>query len=625
MRLPAMRYQSRIGQSIQSRFAGYRHTMDAGDGDLWDMKNLSSRYAPLLSPRLPRRTVCRLTAPNGLYAMEQLAWVDGGTFYYDGVARGSVSDGHKRFASLGNRIIILPDMCYYDTKSEEFGSLGRSVTLTAARLKDGFYAGEFAEANTLWSSEVNFSDYFRTGDAVKLSGLQNEDNNRSPIIREISEDGHELRFYENVFTLDYSGRVEEKKEVKAHAQLTGTRYMGTTVVPVVNAGGEDTLPYSIDQTTAISADAAGATEAVGKVFYQLTDSAVEGVRSSVYYTVTEASFSGNYLELTLSATRSMIYSSESNVTVAREVPEMDYMCANENRLWGCKGDTIYASKPGDPFNWNVFDGIASDSWTVDAGSPGEFTACCSYAGYPVFFKRDRIYKVYGTIPSNFELVASATGGVAPGSGESLAVAGETLWYLGEAGVTAYSGAMPAAMHEAFGTDAYRNAVGGSDGQKYYISMEGPRGWELFVYDTQQGMWHREDASHAIGFARTEDGLYMLASDGRLLLMDQESGETVEWMAEFGDFSEGELTRKGVSRLQLRLELDRGSRFRVEMNFDSTRRWTTVMNIVGERDRQMFAIPIVPRRADHWRLRLSGSGGCIVHSIGREYYKGGDGR
>ena len=35
--------------------------------------------------------------------------------------------------------------------------------------------------------------------------------------------------------------------------------------------------------------------------------------------------------------------------LSRTVPELDYICENENRLWGCKGDTIYASKLGDIF------------------------------------------------------------------------------------------------------------------------------------------------------------------------------------------------------------------------------------------------------------------------------------
>lgn len=626
MQLPTLKYNSRIGKTIQEKFAGYNHTMDAGDGDIWDMQNLSSRYAPLLTTRLPRKQIASLSAPNGLYAMEELAYVDGTNFYYNGVQKGTVADGRKTFASLGNRIIIMPDKCYYDTEQDEFGTLEKSKTMRL-RVMDGFYAGEFAEANTLWNATVNWNDSFNVGDAVTISGMSNDDNNKTPIIREISEDGHSLRFYENVFTIDWDGRVEETDPEPMKAQLTGTRYLASSVTKITPTD-EATMPYTLDQTTAITASAEGAQEAVGKYFYQLVDSAVEGVQSSVYYKITEASFSGNYLELTLEATRSMSYHAESGmVTVKREMPDLDWVCANENRLWGCKGDTIYASKLGDPFNWNVFDGLSSDSYAVDAGSPGDFTACVAYAGYPVFFKQHHIYKMYGTTPSNFELVSSATMGVDNGSGQSLAIAGETLFYLGPQGVTAYAGAVPTLLHDAFGTDRYQNATGGTTGTKYYISAKKiGGGWQLFTYDTQAGMWHREDDIQAIGFARTEEGAYMLTSTGKLLQLDADDGtETVEWWAEFGDLTEGEPNRKAPNRIQIRMELEKGAKFRVEINYDSKKRWDTIMNIVGERDKQSFILPIIPRRADHWRLRLSGSGGCTVYSIAREFYKGSDWR
>lgn len=618
MQLPKMKYSSRIGKTTQDKFAGYKHTMDAGDGEIYDMQNLSSRYAPLMTTRLPRRQTARLSKPNGLYAMEKLAWVDGDGFYYDGVYKGSVSDGHKRFASIGNRIIILPDMAYYDTETDEFDTLGARITIPTVRVKDGFYAGEFAEANTIWSGDLDFNLYFKVGDAVKLSGMSKEENNKTPIIREISEDGRELRFYENVFVLDEDPqRITETDPEPMKAQLTGTRYLASSV------GTGTNLTFKLDQETKITANAEGATAIVGKYFYQLTDSAVTGIETNVYYKVTDASFTGNYLDLTLEATRSMAYRVETNITVEREIPEMDFMCSNENRLWGCKGDTVYASKPGDPFNWNVFDGLASDSYAVDAGSPGSFTGCVSYAGYPVFFKEHQIYKMYGTTPSNFELVASATMGIDTGSGDSPAIAGETLFYLSPQGVTAYAGAVPTLLHDAFGTDKYKNAVGGTDGIKYYISMQGDEGYRLFVYDTQKGMWHREDDIEAIGFAKTEEGSYILTKGGQLLQIDAGYGETVDWWAEFGDFTEGEANRKGVSKIQLRFELAKGAKLKVEMNFDNQRRWDTVMQLVGEREKQSFVLPIIPRRADHWRLRLSGSGECTVYSIAREFYRGSD--
>ena len=71
-------------------------------------------------------------------------------------------------------------------------------------------------------------------------------------------------------------------------------------------------------------------------------------------------------------------SSAKSATIARTMPDLDWLCVNENRVWGCKAKTIYASKLGDMKNWNVFDGLASDSYAVDVLSEGDLTGCVSF-------------------------------------------------------------------------------------------------------------------------------------------------------------------------------------------------------------------------------------------------------
>lgn len=135
----------------------------------------------------------------------------------------------------------------------------------------------------------------------------------------------------------------------------------------------------------------------------------------------------------------------------------------------------------------MYEGLATDSYSVDTGSAGSFTACISFLGYPIFFKEDHIYKVYGSIPTNFEVMGSATLGVAAGSDRSLAIAGEILFYHSRAGIMAYSGGIPQPVGAAFGVERFEDAVGGSDGLKYYVSMAGKDGaYLLYVYDTQRG-------------------------------------------------------------------------------------------------------------------------------------------
>lgn len=319
-----------------------------------------------------------------------------------------------------------------------------------------------------------------------------------------------------------------------------------------------------------------------------------------------------------------------NLTLTRAIPDLDYICENENRLWGCKGDTVYASKLGDPFNWNVFDGVATDSFAVDVGSAGDFTGCCSYLGYPCFFKEENIYKVYGDKPSNFQVMGSASLGVEEGSHGSLAIAGEVLFYLSRTGIVAYSGGIPQSVAAPFGTDRYRNAVAGSDGTKYYVSMQGADGgWTLFVFDTRTNLWHKEDEREIVGFGWNSE-LYFLDGEGSIWLNGNARTvpegatpeEAVESMAEFGDFVEDDPNKKGTAKIQVRMELDAGASVTIYMQFDSDGVWREVKTLTTTVKRS-FYLPIIPRRSDHFQIRFNGTGGWRLYTLVRENYSGSE--
>lgn len=531
MRLPNMKYADRITKRKQIKFGGLNHTAGAGNGELWDMRNLTSDHSPLLATRPPRWLFQTLEHGGGLYAWEKLCWVDGTGFYYDGELKGQVTEGEKVFGCLAPYIVILPDKCFYNVETGEYGSLESRWSGNVIMFMDGQINGETAEANTIQWTGLNWADYFRVGDAVTISGCTVcPENNKTAIIREI--DGSAMRFSENCFNLNVTG----------------------------------------------------------------------GYRDS------------------------------GAISIARTMPDLKYVCENENRLWGCSDNTIYCCKLGDVFNWNVHDGIDSDAWNVPAGSVGVFTGCIAYSGYPIFFKEDHIYKVYGSYPSNYELLGSATLGLAEGCERSLAVAGEVLFYLSRTGICAYTGGIPQPMGQAFGVERFRDAVAGSDGLKYYVSMHtGADDWRLYVYDTQKGVWHKEDETQATHFARLDGALYCLDMKGQILLMgnvtDPPDGATeetqIEWMAEFGDFTDEDPNKKGLTKLQLRLELDEGATLEVLLQFDSDDCWQTVSRVLGEGAKRSYYLPIIPRRTDHYRLKLQGTGGCKIHSLVRESYSGSE--
>ncbi len=321
-----------------------------------------------------------------------------------------------------------------------------------------------------------------------------------------------------------------------------------------------------------------------------------------------------------------VNSTAASITVSRTVPDLDWICTNENRVWGCKGDTICCSKLGDPRNWYVFDGLSTDAWSWNTGTAGAFTGCISFLGYPCFFKERQIFKVYGDKPTNFEPMGAPDLGVMEGCGHSLAIANETLFYLSRVGPMAYSGGVPRPIGERLGGRFYAG-VGGSSGLKYYLSMKDftTRQPRLYVYDALRQLWHIEDGTEAMAFAPGAAGsVECLTAGGALWTTDTGAAGTAEgtvsWSAEFADFTVQSPNKKWIGKLLLRLELPAGSTVSLFIRYDGAGDWQSVAALTGTGKSSRY-LPVIPRRCDHFRLKLTGSGPCVLHSLTTETREG----
>jgi len=328
------------------------------------------------------------------------------------------------------------------------------------------------------------------------------------------------------------------------------------------------------------------------------------------------------------------YTQEETVTVERKAPDMDFLTECNNRVWGCSSAAheLYACKLGDPTNWRCYAGLSTDSYAVTVGSPGDFTGACTHLGYVMFFKEQIIHKVYGYKPSNFEVTDAHLRGVEKGSERSLAIVNETLFYKCAGGVCAYSAALPVDISMALGGERYRFAAAGAFEDLYYISMKDSGGMpHLFVFDTARGLWHHEDDTEALDFARADGTLYCLRGDGQLFTVAAEAGESaleiepgekIHWAAETGDIGLSSPDHKYISRLQLRLEVERGARVRVLARYDHQGPFEEIarVNPTGKRS---VTVPVIPRRCETMRLRLEGYGGFRLHALTKTMETGSD--
>ena len=64
---------------------------------------------------------------------------------------------------------------------------------------------------------------------------------------------------------------------------------------------------------------------------------------------------------------------------------------------------------------------------------------------------------------------------------------------------------------------------------------------------------------------------------------------------------------------------------MKLRYDSAGDWETVREAEANGRKRTILLPVIPRRADHYRIRLEGTGGCTVYSLARSYYSGSDHR
>lgn len=316
--------------------------------------------------------------------------------------------------------------------------------------------------------------------------------------------------------------------------------------------------------------------------------------------------------------------SSTAVTVARNIPDLDFICESENRLWGCSNDkrTIYASALGDPSNFFTYEGLSTDSYAVAVGSEGEFTGCCKLSGGVLFWKEHTLHKLLGSYPAEYALYTYSVEGLKKGCHKSLQVVNEVLYYLGAGGVYAYTGGSPQRISPGFDGLTLENGTAGCDGERYFLSAKRGQEWNLFVLDLTKNLWLREDGTRCMDFARLGSDLYFLTDTGQVFRADAGTEDkNVEWEAQFTPFYETLQGRKRYSRLILRLELSRGAWVRAEMRCDGGRWQTCAQWSGGEYDTVCAVLPI--RRCDKFELRLTGKGPCAVLGISREFSVGSE--
>jgi len=439
-----------------------------------------------------------------------------------------------------------------------------------------------------------------TGDRISFN-----DSNEMLTVSEVKIQTDDSSFtitFSNPSSLDFS--VEEEKEI------TIFRYV-TTSEPFLEFKEGDAVTISGSSVKPEAAEEAVSNDTTF-VIYKIKDNAI--------YASSDIFTPGTSL---------------TTVTIERKVPDLDFICEKDNRLYGVNNTekTIYVSALGDPTNMYAYEGVSTDSFAVPVGGEGIFTGCCKYGESVLFFKEDKIYKLVGSYPAEFALYSYDVDGLQDGADKSPVVINEVLYYKGKNGIFAYKGGVPTLISENFGERVFSDAVGGSDGVCYYLAVKGEeKKNNLLSFNTRLGLWVLEDSGgeNIIDFVRTSAGLHYATEivknneviDGEVYLMNaSDDVSELEWMVQFVPFYETIEGKKTYSRLLMRVEIPRGSYMIIEVRSDGGA-WREAGKIVGAHNRVIpIRLPIA--RCDKFEIRLRGKGEFSILDILREYHVGSE--
>lgn len=576
MKLPQMVSNVTKSKKYVVEFGGINKSSRFREGELADCKNLSSDLLPCISQRGQREQIGEFISPTAIHAHNGIAIVDGTSFLYrtadgkDFEEKFQVQKGEKQLVQNNNAILVCPDMIAYDV------STGEKVVLDAAATLIG----------REWSNEQTSINYW-----TRVYYHFTHIYHNKLVLYDITE----------AKKISHNSKGAKPYEVNLFAKEVYEKFTVGDIIRSIKVTG---YHYRTEQAVNVK---------VENVVIK------EIIRDDSVSTTTLIFENGTFFDKSDSGYLVI----DSNITITKDTPPFEYVCTANGRVWGCCENKIYASAYNDPKRYEQFEGLSTDSYTIEASTAGDFTGCAAFTSHIVFFKEDSIHRIYGSRPSNFNMVVSGAPGVQKGSYNSVKMLNEKLFYKGVDGIYMYSGGMPVLISGELGAEAYTNAVAGVQGNKYYISMKNSEGeYELFSYDTLRNVFLKEDNTQFVDTTQKDGKLLFIDADGRLMAIGvNRDVDGIEWSAELREFNETVNEKKGYSRIILRIELDPQSYMKAEVAMDNGR--FEQVKTVNRPGKNIVNINIPPNRCDSFKLRLSGVGRCRVMNMVREFIMGNE--
>ena len=287
---------------MTTTFLGYNHNEIIGDGEMFDMQNLSGDQYPTLSPRKKRGITSydisgqAAVTLHGIHGRDQLVMIRGTEVFYNFVKVNglSVSESSsmlpKTIVSMGAYCCIWPDKKFFNTIDlSDHGSMDRTWSM------DGSNIG-------ISLCRPDGTNYDMTTVSVGATAPTNPTNGK--------------------LWIDQSGETDVLRQYTTATQEWAE--VPTVYLKIAATGiGAGIREYDGVTLSGLAAPD-GATDRVKDQVKALNTTAIIYGAGDNYIIVV------GILSTTLAALKS------GTVRADRAVPDVDFVCESNNRLWGCR-------------------------------------------------------------------------------------------------------------------------------------------------------------------------------------------------------------------------------------------------------------------------------------------------
>lgn len=598
--LPLMRTKINLDQTHINKFGGINLTEKRGGGEVIESENMTATNYPALSSRY-NRNLCTETNRiiNGICDYNGFAFTsysedmksifltfDGTDYEYTSLTDSDDFKLQRKFATLADTILIIPDNLVFSVKSRIFTKICVSEKYNSS------------SAHTKYKTETNGKTDLNQDTIDHIASYtHNSITSRSTTY---SSSGTKTFYYMSFpSNLKQGDVITIKMNVYSNSSVDETEFRNYSTK--MNAG----ITVKIKSVTSTThATASGSvTEITGLTF---EDNTID---------------TGGYYALRI-----------RTISIERGMPSLTDLCSFGNRVWGVSGKEIFTSKLADASEWNDFSTDSEGTlpyacFSASAQTEGDFTAILPYGNYVYAFKQNYLHKVYGDTPDEYSIHTQNMTGVEKGMENCIVTCRDCMIYASYDGIYVYRGSYPTKISENIGTFGTPIAASANE-NTYYLLCELDGKKVIYTYNLETRIWHKESApDNSLLLCSCKDKTYAVEG-GKIFLLnpddntDNDFEKSVRWR--FAMRTDDKHPEKRIcGRLSLRYSLGKNSSFTVRAKYDDGRKGAVCGVQHDEADSSGCALYMPIKRCLWFELEFCGIGEFTLKSINLKQYRGSE--